>query len=80
MADLFEDIPTTRKRKASAGVKKVVKKRKKNGPRKQTPLQRFRIQTVQKRKDLKAAKKDIDRQLRAIEKDLGVLKRKKNVG
>lgn len=45
-------------------------------PRKETPLSRFRTQTLKKKADLKKAEKDIHRELKAIEKDLGVLKRK----
>lgn len=41
-----------------------------------TPLSRFKAQTIAKRGQLKKARKDIDRELRAIEKDLGVLKKK----
>lgn len=41
-----------------------------------TPLQRFRRQTIQKRKELKATRRSCDVQLRQIERDLGVLKRK----
>lgn len=51
-------------------------KKKKRGPRKETPLQRFRKQTAVKRKQLRDERKRIDRELRAIEKDLGILKRK----
>jgi len=50
--------------------------KKKRGPRRETPLQRFRKQTKQKRAELRKARRDIDRELRAIEKDLGTLKRK----
>jgi hypothetical protein len=42
-----------------------------------TPLQRFKSQTLTKRSQLKKARADIDKELKAIEKDLGVLKRKK---
>jgi hypothetical protein len=41
-----------------------------------TPLQRFKKQTLAKRAELKKARKDIDKELKAIEKDLGILKRK----
>lgn len=45
--------------------------------RTRTPLGEFRYQTVAKRKQLTKARKAIDRDLKRIEKDLGVLKRKK---
>ena len=53
-----------------------IKKKRSSKPRRETPLQRFRAQTKQKRKDLRNERKRIDRELKAIEKDLGVLKRK----
>lgn len=57
-------------KKAPAG-----KKAKK--PRTQTPLARFRQQTLAKKAELRKARKDIDKELKAIEKDLGKLKRVK---
>ena len=54
---------------------RVPKKPKK--PKSLTPLQKFRLQTISKRKDLKIARKKIDQDLKAIERDLGVLKRPK---
>jgi hypothetical protein len=42
-----------------------------------TPLQRFKAQTISKRNELKKARRDIDKELKAIEKDLGTLKRSK---
>ena len=61
-----EDRPT--KRRKTEGKKKAT--------RKETPLSKFRKQTILKRIQLKKARKDIDTELRAIEKDLGILKRK----
>lgn len=55
---------------------KPVRKARKRGPRRETPLRRFRAQTILKRNQLRAERKKIDRELKAIEKDLGVLKRK----
>lgn len=48
-------------------------KRKKNSDG--TPLQRFKAQTKLKRDELIKAKRNIDKELKAIEKDLGKLKR-----
>lgn len=45
--------------------------------RAETPLQKFRKQTLLKKAQLKKTIKDCNHDLRAIERDLGVLKRKK---
>lgn len=63
------------KRKLEQQGDEVKKKRK--VVRRQTPLQKFRQQTIVKRSELVKARKDIEIQLRHIAKDLGVLKRKK---
>jgi len=62
-----------RKRKRENNEPGVKKRRK---PRAPTPLQRFRAQTILKRKELKAQRRECDRKLREIERDLGVLKRR----
>lgn len=67
-------LPAVPKSKSAASAKKSATKRKNNPDG--TPLQRFKKQTVLKRKALKKARADIDRELKAIEKDLGRLKRK----
>jgi hypothetical protein len=67
-------VETTKKKKRSRTPNPEGKKRKRSTH--QTPLQKFRLQTVAKKKELKQARKDIDKQLKHIEKDLGTLKRK----
>jgi len=52
------------------------KARKSAKPRKPSPLAAFRKQTLDKKKALQQEKKRIDKELRAIIKDLGKLQRK----
>lgn len=63
-----------RKPKTPSATKSAQPKKKKNFEG--TPLQRFKKQTLAKRTELIKARKAIDKDLRAIERDLGVLKRK----
>lgn len=72
----LEELPeaTEESERASKAVKTGGKK--KRTPRLKTPLQRFRAQTILKRRQLAAERKRIDRELKSIEKDLGILKRK----
>lgn len=79
----LEAIFPAKKRKASSEAAPRTKKekgeKKPRKPKAQSPLQKFRLATLSKRKDLKEARKKIDRDLKAIEKDLGVLKRPKPI-
>lgn len=59
-------IRATRDRRLAGKKKRVVR---------ETPLSKFRKQTIAKRLQLKKVRKDCDRELRAIERDLGILKR-----
>lgn len=70
-AELLESQRANKKSK----VLKEARQKKPRKPKAKSPLQKFREQTAQKRKDLKQARKKIDADLRAVEKDLGVLKR-----
>jgi len=57
---------------------RVVKRRKGvKRQRKETPLSRFRKQTIERRKALLKIIKESNSELRAIARDLGKLKRKK---
>ena len=51
------------------------RKKAKKGPKKLTPLQKFRRQTLDRKKLLKNQIKENNRELRQIIKDLGVIKR-----
>ena len=51
-------------------------KKKRKVQRRETPLQKFRKQTIAKRAELKKTRKECDIQLRQIQRDLGILKRK----
>lgn len=76
-AKAHKPLPPNPPRKSRAVVPKAAKAKKPRGPKKVgTPLQRFKAQTLSKKAELKKARRDIDKELKAIEKDLGVLKRK----
>ncbi len=71
--ELLPENPSKSKRAIPKAAAKPKKKKSSEG----TPLQRFKAQTIAKRAALKLERKRIDRDLKAIEKDLGVLKRPK---
>ena len=55
----------------------VVKRRKVRRPRKETPLSKFRKQTIERKKALLKVIRNSNIELRAITRDLGKLSRKK---
>lgn len=67
--------PDTREEPIFPAASNPKRQKKPSKPRAPTPLQKFRVQTIQKRKELKEARKKIDKDLKAIERDLGVLKK-----
>jgi len=71
----LEDPPRGKKR--SREEVPTARKKGKRKPRQATALQRFRQQTILKKRQLRNERKRIERELKSIEKDLGVLKRKK---
>lgn len=76
---LSKTSATASKLRVESGSIKDTGKKKKKPNRKlggRTALKEFKLQTLAKKKELQKARSDIDRELKAIEKDLGVLKRK----
>ena len=66
--------PRVRARPSSPGLESEAR-RKKRAVRLATPLQRFRKQTTKRRDELRKIIKESNKELRAIVKDLGKLKR-----
>ena len=74
-------MPKRRREEEGEEEEEPLKRRKiskKRGPRKETPLSRFRKQTILRKKALLKIIRESNSELRAIARDLGKLQRRKN--